>query len=358
MDDTTLKAAEIIEKAAKEPHDPHADGRHLTERVEQWKRNNPEPPKSADDAATEKRKKAGFTKKKGPTLRKGVKVFRGNDVGYDEGIVIKKAKEYLYIDWSGTEEKIEIALFTYQMNVKYNPVIVTWQWNVAPIKTERVFETRIEGDWEKTYDHTGKSVAMKLTPEAHKRTFWMLRDPDEFLTEQGYTLTKDEASSLQDFGDGIWPDTYGWFWGTCHERKELGAEVIKWMVGPLKEVVGDRLELKRFLLGFPPSDFGKLVAAVYDKKITATMGKEVLTRMYLREEVDEILKDDKYKISSGDDMIEFVRKVIEANPEQIAELKEGKDKILGWLVGQVMKESKGKANAGEVNKMFREELGL
>ena len=49
-------------------------------------------------------------------------------------------------------------------------------------------------------------------------------------------------------------------------------------------------------------------------------------------------------------------KILENNPQSIADYKGGKDKALGFLVGQAMKETKGKANPQMLNKMFLEEL--
>ena len=53
---------------------------------------------------------------------------------------------------------------------------------------------------------------------------------------------------------------------------------------------------------------------------------------------------------------EVVAKILEANPQSIADYKAGKDRALGFLVGQAMKETKGKANPQMLNKMFLEEL--
>lgn len=48
--------------------------------------------------------------------------------------------------------------------------------------------------------------------------------------------------------------------------------------------------------------------------------------------------------------------VIEANPGQVADYRAGKDKLLGFFVGQVMKETGGKANPGQVNQIIKEKL--
>ena len=55
-----------------------------------------------------------------------------------------------------------------------------------------------------------------------------------------------------------------------------------------------------------------------------------------------------------------LRKIIEdivaANPQSVADYKGGKEKALGFLVGQTMKEMKGKANPGRINEILRELL--
>lgn len=52
----------------------------------------------------------------------------------------------------------------------------------------------------------------------------------------------------------------------------------------------------------------------------------------------------------------LVDKAIADNPKQVGEFKAGNEKVLGWLVGQVMKASQGKANPGAVNQLLRKKL--
>ena len=62
------------------------------------------------------------------------------------------------------------------------------------------------------------------------------------------------------------------------------------------------------------------------------------------------------QISDEGAIKEVVLKILESNPQSIADYKAGKDKAVGFLVGQAMKETKGKANPQMLNKMFLEEL--
>ena len=54
----------------------------------------------------------------------------------------------------------------------------------------------------------------------------------------------------------------------------------------------------------------------------------------------------------------IVAEVLARNPDQAQQMKDGNPKVVGWLVGQVMKASQGKANPALVNKLLKEQLGL
>ena len=73
--------------------------------------------------------------------------------------------------------------------------------------------------------------------------------------------------------------------------------------------------------------------------------------------IEEIIKAKGWiQISDEGAIKEVVMQVLEANPQSIADFKAGKDRALGFLVGQAMKQTKGKANPQLLNKMFLEEL--
>ena len=72
---------------------------------------------------------------------------------------------------------------------------------------------------------------------------------------------------------------------------------------------------------------------------------------------DEIIEAKGLRQITDSSAIEaIVDKVIAANPGQVAEYKAGKDKLIGFFVGQVMKETGGKANPGQVNQMLKHKL--
>jgi len=62
------------------------------------------------------------------------------------------------------------------------------------------------------------------------------------------------------------------------------------------------------------------------------------------------------QISDEGELAKIVDEVIQQNPQSVADYKAGKEKALGFLVGQVMKATRGQANPGLVNKLLKEKL--
>ncbi len=63
------------------------------------------------------------------------------------------------------------------------------------------------------------------------------------------------------------------------------------------------------------------------------------------------------QISDWDELEEIVARVVAANPKSVEDFRAGKDKAVGFLVGQVMKETKGRANPALVNDLIKLNLG-
>ena len=105
-------------------------------------------------------------------------------------------------------------------------------------------------------------------------------------------------------------------------------------------------------------NFVKLVDLLDKKTISSKQGKEVITiLMDTGKDVLEIVKENKMEqISDNSLVLEIVTKVIKANPDSVKDFKEGKDRAIKYLMGQIMKESKGQINPGLANQMLVAEL--
>ncbi|WP_036728264.1 Asp-tRNA(Asn)/Glu-tRNA(Gln) amidotransferase subunit GatB [Peptoniphilus mikwangii] len=115
---------------------------------------------------------------------------------------------------------------------------------------------------------------------------------------------------------------------------------------------------EEFKLPFEPADFVDLLKAVKSGKINNNAGKKVLREMFeTSKKPEDIIKEQGLvQISDTSEIDALVDKVLSDNPQSIEDFKAGKDRAFGFLVGQVMKASKGKANPQLVNKLLTEKL--
>ena len=105
-------------------------------------------------------------------------------------------------------------------------------------------------------------------------------------------------------------------------------------------------------------NFIKLVELLDKKTISSKQGKEVINILLdTGKAVLEIVKENKMEqISDNSLVLDIVTKVIDANPDSVKDFKEGKDRAVKYLMGQIMKESKGQVNPGLANQVLVEEL--
>ena len=101
-----------------------------------------------------------------------------------------------------------------------------------------------------------------------------------------------------------------------------------------------------------------LLKRIADNTISGKIAKDVLEAMWNGEgEADAVIEKRGLKQITDTGAIEaIVDEVIANNPEQLADFRAGKDKLLGFFVGQVMKASKGKANPAQVNELLAKKL--
>ena len=105
-------------------------------------------------------------------------------------------------------------------------------------------------------------------------------------------------------------------------------------------------------------DLAGLFDRIADNTISGKIAKEVFEAMWAGEgTADEIIEAKGLKQITDSSAIEsIVDEVIAANPVQVAEYQAGKDKLIGYFVGQVMQKTGGKANPGQVNQILKAKL--
>ena len=133
--------------------------------------------------------------------------------------------------------------------------------------------------------------------------------------------------------------------------------VANWLLSDISKILNEK-ELEPSDIPFTAEHLAKLVELIEKGTISSAIGKKVVTELFENpKDPEEIIKEKGWiQISDEGAIKEVVEKVIATNPQSVADFKAGKDKAIGFLVGQAMKETKGKANPQMLNKMFLEEL--
>jgi aspartyl-tRNA(Asn)/glutamyl-tRNA(Gln) amidotransferase subunit B len=128
----------------------------------------------------------------------------------------------------------------------------------------------------------------------------------------------------------------------------------------LSEVIGlcnkDNLDISEAPVG--PEEVSKLVTYVNDEKISIKQAKDVLNESWHNKAgVDEIIKSKNIEqISNVDLLLDEAKKILEKHPKEVQDYKNGKNKLMGFFVGQIMKETQGKANPKALNEILNKLL--
>ena len=109
-----------------------------------------------------------------------------------------------------------------------------------------------------------------------------------------------------------------------------------------------------------PESLAKLIALVDSRTVTAGTGRVVLDKLVAEggDPAEIVEREDLGAMGDSGELAGIVAKVIEDNPDVVERIRGGNAKAMGALVGPVMRETKGKADGAEVNRLLREQLGV
>jgi len=107
-----------------------------------------------------------------------------------------------------------------------------------------------------------------------------------------------------------------------------------------------------------PERLVSLLRLVENGTVSLKAAREMFSEFYgSMKQAEEIVKDKGLtQVSDEGELERIVAEVLEKNPAQVTQFKGGKQQVLGYLVGQVMKASRGKANPGKVNELLKRKL--
>jgi aspartyl-tRNA(Asn)/glutamyl-tRNA(Gln) amidotransferase subunit B len=134
-------------------------------------------------------------------------------------------------------------------------------------------------------------------------------------------------------------------------------EAANWITGELfRHMNAEGVEIGD--LRVSPAGLAGLLALVADGTINQGIAKDVLDEMLRSGGEAAAIVEAKglTQISDAGELESLVDRVLSENPAEVESYLGGKERLIGWFVGQVMRETRGQANAGMVNEMFRERL--
>ena len=133
--------------------------------------------------------------------------------------------------------------------------------------------------------------------------------------------------------------------------------VANWMLGDIFSYLNkNNITIKEFKLS--PLNFAKLLKLLKEGKISSKQGKDVFMEIVDTDNDPEKIAKDKGMVQESDEglILEYINEVLKENPQAIETYKSGRDNILSFLIGQVMKKSRGKANPALTSKLLKEEI--
>lgn len=223
-------------------------------------------------------------------------------------------------------------------------------------------------------DVSGKTFSMRDKEDAQDYRYFpepdlaMIRISDEYVQKISKTLPempeKRKARYIEELGLPEYDaniltsskhlsDLFERANNVCNNPKA----VSNWIMSDIIKILNEE-GIEADKLPFSAEQLGKLINLIDKKTISTSIAKTVLEEMTVNpKDPEEIIKEKGLiQISDEGAIKEIVLKILEENPQSIADYKAGRDRALGFLVGQAMKQTKGKANPQMLNTMFLEEL--
>jgi aspartyl-tRNA(Asn)/glutamyl-tRNA(Gln) amidotransferase subunit B len=151
-------------------------------------------------------------------------------------------------------------------------------------------------------------------------------------------------------------DTATYFEEVAKESQQPKASASWVLMDVFREINEAKIQIQDAPV--TPHKLAELILLIEKGELSGKMAKTVFQDMWQsKKTAEEIVKEKGLKQVSNESQLEaWVQQVLNENPSQVAELKNGKTKVMSFLMGQVMKLSKGQANPTTVEKLIKEAI--
>ncbi|HMB65347.1 MAG TPA: Asp-tRNA(Asn)/Glu-tRNA(Gln) amidotransferase subunit GatB, partial [Patescibacteria group bacterium] len=206
----------------------------------------------------------------------------------------------------------------------------------------------LDGQWVENI----KAGLIELPPAKKKR----FQEQYDFDEETAEILTSDKE--VAGYSENViselraWIDSEGDDWE--RQRSKLAKSAANWLVSELFKHLKNTGE-KISDIKITPENFAELIFLVHQGKINSSAGQKILETMYEKGgDPTTIMKDQGLEqIDDEGELEKTVQEILDKNPEQVEQYKQGKTNVLQYFVGQTMAATKGKANPQKVTEILK-----
>ncbi len=223
-------------------------------------------------------------------------------------------------------------------------------------------------------EERGVTITMRSKEEAHDYRYFP--DPDLvdlIIKEEWIERIKSELPELPDDRKNRYVSVFGlssydaevltatkavsdFFEETLSYTKDAKA-VANWIMGDLLRYLNENsIEIGDSKV--TPKAFGEMIQLIEKGTISGKIAKKVFKEMLDTGKTPEVIVKEQglVQISDEGELEKIVEEILKKNPQSVEDYHNGKEKAIGFLVGQIMKETKGKANPQLVNKLIKEKI--
>ena len=236
---------------------------------------------------------------------------------------------------------------------EFNPGFkVTMGWNEVEGKTvvQRTKNSFVDYRFVVEPDIKPFSVSEELISAA-KEKVGELPEPKRQRYKKQYGMTDFDVETITSTKD------LAMFFEAAAKSSKNPKKAVNLILAELLAVLNEKKETINDVK-ITPAHIADLADALEDGKITSKQGKEVFAEMMATNKMpSEIIKEKGMEVVSDSGAIDkIVQDVIAANPKAVEDYKSGKTNVVGWLMGQVMKMSQGKANPKQATEILNKYL--
>ncbi len=222
---------------------------------------------------------------------------------------------------------------------------------------------------------TGKTVSMRSKEQAHDYRYFPepdlvpLQVSEHWLIQVKARLPELPAERRERFVNDYGLREYdaqvltltrdtGDYFETAVKVNGDGRATANWVAGDLMALLKDS---GKEITESPvqAEHLGELISLINTGELSGKLAKEVLARMFETGDAPSTVmeREGLKQISDSGALEKIIEEVLAGNPKQVEQYKSGKTAVIGFLVGQVMKASRGQANPAAVNELLKKQLG-